>query len=151
MHILIVSSMWLQRERKDDVIWSDLKLGGHLELIAILFQSWSKITSNSKLPPIISRSSVSTYSILRQNLKVCCLMCTSWSSVNKCFRRRNAPLLESGCFAKYGDCWKRDKNISPKIPRPFPVARTQIVEPVLLLNLKLYTVLVLTWFSGVAD
>ena len=52
--------------------------------------------------------------------------------------------VKSGSFAKYGDCWNRDKNISPKIPRPFPVARTQIVEPVLLLNLKLYTVLVLT-------
>ena len=52
--------------------------------------------------------------------------------------------MKSGSFAKYGDCWNRDKNISPKIPRPFPVARTQIVEPVLLLNLKLYTVLVLT-------
>ena len=45
--------MWLQRERKDDIIWSDLKLGGHLELNAILFQSWSKTRSNSKLPPII--------------------------------------------------------------------------------------------------
>ena len=44
---------WPQRERKDDVIWSDLKLGGHLELWAILFQSWSKIRSNSKLPSII--------------------------------------------------------------------------------------------------
>ena len=51
--------------------------------------------------------------------------------------------MKSGSFAKCY-CWNRDKNISPKIPRPFPVARTQIVEPVLLLNLKLYTVLVLT-------
>ena len=41
--------MWLQRERKDDVIWSDLKLGGHLELNAILFQSWSKLRSRSRL------------------------------------------------------------------------------------------------------
>ena len=32
--------MWLQRETKDDVIWSDMKLGGHLQLNAILFQSW---------------------------------------------------------------------------------------------------------------
>ena len=63
-------------------------------------------------------------------------------------RRRNAPLLESGSFAKYGDCWKQDKNVSPKIPRPFPVARTQIVERVLSLNLKLYTVLVLTLSLG---
>ena len=30
--------MWLQRESKDDVIWSDLKLGGHLELHAIYFK-----------------------------------------------------------------------------------------------------------------
>ena len=45
--------------------------------------------------------------------------------------------VKRGSFAKYGDCWNRDKNISPEIPRPFPVARTQIVEPVLLLNLKL--------------
>ena len=45
--------MWLYRERKDDVIWSDLKLGSKLELNAILFQSWSKIRSNSKLPSII--------------------------------------------------------------------------------------------------
>ena len=58
--------MWLQRERKDDVIWSDLKLGGHLELNAILFQSWSKTRSNSELPSItetnISRSSPHTTS-----------------------------------------------------------------------------------------
>ena len=56
--------MWLYRERKDDVIWSDLKLGSQLELNAILFQSWSKIRSNSKLPSIIvtniSRSSPHT-------------------------------------------------------------------------------------------
>ena len=45
--------MWLYSERKDDVIWSDLKLGSQLELNAILFQSWSKIRSNSKLPSII--------------------------------------------------------------------------------------------------
>ena len=64
-------------------------------------------------------------------------MCTSWSSVNKCTRRRNTPLLESGIFAKYSDCWKRDEYMSPNIPRPFPVARTQIVECVLLFNLKL--------------
>ena len=62
--------------------------------------------------------------------------------------RRNAPLFESGTFAKYGDCSKRDKSIGSKILRPFPVARTQIVELVLLLNLKLYTVLVLTWLWG---
>ena len=41
-----------------EVIWS---FGGHLELHAILFQSWSKTRSNSKLPSIIvtniSRSS----------------------------------------------------------------------------------------------
>ena len=43
-------------------------------------------------------------------------------------RRRNGPLLESGSFAKYGDCWKQDKNVSPKIPRPFPVARCFVVE-----------------------
>ena len=41
--------MWIQRGRKDDVIWSDLKLGGHLELDTILLQSWSKIRSHSKL------------------------------------------------------------------------------------------------------
>ena len=56
--------MWLQRERKDDVIWSDLKLGGHLELNAILFQSWSKLRSRSKLTSFIgsniSRSSSNT-------------------------------------------------------------------------------------------
>ena len=56
--------MWLQRERKDDVIWSDLKLGGHLELNAILFQSWSKLRSRSKLTSFIgsniSRSSSHT-------------------------------------------------------------------------------------------
>ena len=45
--------MWLQRERKDDVIWSDLKLGGHLELNAILFQSWSKLRSRSRLTSFI--------------------------------------------------------------------------------------------------
>ena len=45
--------MWLQRERKNDVIWSDLKLGGHLVRNAILYQSLSKIRSNSKLPSII--------------------------------------------------------------------------------------------------
>ena len=45
--------MGLQRERREDVIWSDLKLGGHLELNVILFQSWSKIRSNCKLPSII--------------------------------------------------------------------------------------------------
>ena len=86
--------MWLQRERKDDVIRSDLKLGSHLELNAILFQSWSKIRSNSKLPSIIitniSQSSPHTTSwftedinILRLTFKVCSLMCTSWSSVNQ--------------------------------------------------------------------
>ena len=56
--------MWLQRERKDDVIWSDLKLGGHLELNAILFQTWSKLRSRSKLTSFIgsniSRSSSNT-------------------------------------------------------------------------------------------
>ena len=69
--------MWLQRERKDDVIRSDLKLGSHLELNAILFQSWSKIRSNSKLPSIIvtniSRSSPHTTSwftaVRHQHLK----------------------------------------------------------------------------------
>ena len=45
--------MGQQRERREDVIWSDLKLGGHLELNVILFQSWSKIRSNCKLPSII--------------------------------------------------------------------------------------------------
>ena len=65
-------------------------------------------------------------------------MCTSWSSVNKCIRRRNAPLLESGIFAKYGDCRKWDEYISPKIPRSFPVTCTQIVECILLLNLKFF-------------
>ena len=86
--------MWLQRERKDDVIRSDLELGSHLELNAILFQSWSKIRSNSKLPSIIitniSQSSPHTTSwftedinILRLTFKVCSLMCTSWSSVNQ--------------------------------------------------------------------
>ena len=69
--------MWLQRERKDDVIRSDLELGSHLELNAILFQSWSKIRSNSKLPSIIvtniSRSSPHTTSwftaVRHQHLK----------------------------------------------------------------------------------
>ena len=86
--------MWLQRERKDDVIRCDLELGSHLELNAILFQSWSKIRSNSKLPSIIitniSQSSPHTTSwftedinILRLTFKVCSLMCTSWSSVNQ--------------------------------------------------------------------
>ena len=86
--------MWLYRERKDDVIWSDLKLGSQLELNAILFQSWSKIRSNSKLPSIIitniSQSSPHTTSwftedinILRLTFKVCSLMCTSWSSANQ--------------------------------------------------------------------
>ena len=86
--------MWLQRERKDDVIRSDLELGSHLELNAILFQSWSKIRSNSKLPSIIitniSQSSPHTTSwftedinILKLTFKVCSLMCTSWSSVNQ--------------------------------------------------------------------
>ena len=45
--------MWLQRERKMmlfEVIWS---LGSHLELNAILYQSLSKIRSNSKLPSTI--------------------------------------------------------------------------------------------------
>lgn len=37
-----------------------------------------------------------------------------------------------------------DQNISPKIPQPFPVAHTQIVEHVLLLNLKISAMLVLT-------
>ena len=84
--------MWLYSERKDDVICSDLKLGSQLELNAILFQSWSKIRSNSKLPSIIvtniSRSSPHTTSwftedinILRLTFKVCCLVCTSWSLV----------------------------------------------------------------------
>ena len=45
--------MGLQRERREDVIWSDLKLGGRLELNVILFQSWSKIRSNCKLLSII--------------------------------------------------------------------------------------------------
>ena len=45
--------MWQQRERKDDVVWSDLKLGGHLELNAILFQSWSKLRSRSRLTSFI--------------------------------------------------------------------------------------------------
>ena len=86
--------MWLYSERKDDVIWSDLKLGSQLELNAILFQSWSKIRSNSKLPSIIitniSQSSPHTTSwftedinILRLTFKVCSLMCTSWSSANQ--------------------------------------------------------------------
>ena len=48
--------MWLQRERNDDVIWCDWKLGGHLELNAILFQSWSKRRSNPKLPSIIAKN-----------------------------------------------------------------------------------------------
>ena len=86
---------WLQRERKDDVIWRDLKLGGHLKLKAILIYSWSKIRSNSKLPSIIvtniSRSSPHTTSWfkevrhrhLRQTLKICSLLCSSWSSVNQ--------------------------------------------------------------------
>ena len=56
--------MWLRRERKDDVIWSDLKLGGHLELNTILLQSWSKISSHSTLTSFIgtniSRSSLHT-------------------------------------------------------------------------------------------
>ena len=86
--------MWLYSERKGDVIWSDLKLGSQLELNAILFQSWSKIRSNSKLPSIIitniSQSSPHTTSwftedinILRLTFKVCSLMCTSWSSANQ--------------------------------------------------------------------
>ena len=45
--------MGLQRERREDFIWSDLKLGGHLEPYAILFKSWSKIRSNCKHPSII--------------------------------------------------------------------------------------------------
>ena len=45
--------MWQQRERKDDVVWSDLKLGGHLELNVILFQSWSKLRSRSRLTSFI--------------------------------------------------------------------------------------------------
>ena len=45
--------MGLQRERREDFIWSDLKLGGHLEPYAILFKSWSKIRSNCKLLSII--------------------------------------------------------------------------------------------------
>ena len=69
--------MWLQRERNDDVIWCDWKLGGHLELNAILFQSWSKRRSNPKLPSIIatniSRSSPHTTSwfteVRHQHLK----------------------------------------------------------------------------------
>ena len=56
--------MWQQRERKDDVVWSDLKLGGHLERNVILFQSWSKLRSRSKLTSFIgsniSRSSSNT-------------------------------------------------------------------------------------------
>ena len=44
----------------------------------------------------------------------------------------DTSLLESGIFAKYGDYWKQYKNISPIIPRPFLVARTQIVERVFL-------------------
>ena len=87
--------MGLQRERREDVIWSDLKLGGHLELNVILFQSWSKIRSNCKLPSIIvtnfSRSPPHTTSWfievrnqhLRLTFKVCSLMCTSWSSANQ--------------------------------------------------------------------
>ena len=43
-------------------------------------------------------------------------------------------------MATAGSGRKRDKYISPKIPRPFPVARTQIVERVLLLNSKLYRI-----------
>ena len=86
---------WLQRERKDDVIWSDLKLGSHLELYRTLFQSWSKIRSNYKLPFIIitniSRSSPHTTSrfieveinILRLTLKICSLICTSRSWVRQ--------------------------------------------------------------------
>ena len=69
--------MWLQRERNDDVTWCDWKLGGHLELNAILFQSWSKRRSNPKLPSIIvtniSRSSPHTTSwfteVRHQHLK----------------------------------------------------------------------------------
>ena len=56
--------MGLQRERRKYFIWSDLKLGGHLELNAILFQSWSKLRSRSKLTSFIgsniSRSSSNT-------------------------------------------------------------------------------------------
>ena len=88
--------MWLQRERKDDVIWSDLKLGGHFELNAILFQSWSKIRSRSKLTSVIgsniSPSSSHTtlwllqvnHQHLRTNLQgLLSVICTSWSSVNQ--------------------------------------------------------------------
>ena len=45
--------MWLQRELKYNITWRDLKFGCHLELNAILLQSWSKIRSNSRLPSII--------------------------------------------------------------------------------------------------
>ena len=67
----------------------------HLKLKAILFYSWSKIRSNSKLPSIIvtniSRSSPHTTSWfkevrhrhLRLTLKICSLLCSSWSSVNQ--------------------------------------------------------------------
>ena len=69
--------MRLYRGRKDDVIWSDLRLEGHLELNVILFQSWSEIRSNSKLPSMIatniSRSSPHTTSwfteVRHQHLK----------------------------------------------------------------------------------
>ena len=87
--------MWLQRERKDDVIWSDLKLGGHLELNAILFQSWSKLRSRSRLTSFIGsnilRSSSHTtlwylqvkHQHLKTNLQGSRLICTSWFPVNQ--------------------------------------------------------------------
>ena len=88
-----------------EVIWSL----GTTSNLTILFQSWRIIRSNHNKYLTI----VSTYNILRPTFKVCCLMCTSWLSVNKCIRRRNTPLLESGGFAKYSCYWKQDKNISP--------------------------------------
>ena len=88
--------MWLQRERKKlcYLKWFEA-WGGHLELNAILYQSLSKIRSNSKLPSIIvtniSRSPPHTTSWftevrhphLKTNRQVCCLMCTSWRSANQ--------------------------------------------------------------------
>ena len=134
-----------------EVIWS---LGATSNFTQFYFKVenkikfWTTFYYRNEYPTIIS-----TYNILRLTFKVCCLMCTSWSSVTKCIRRlcRWMSLCSRVVASLNIATTESGIKICPNIPRPFPVAHTQIVERVLLLNLKLYTVLVLMWFSGVAD
>ena len=104
--------MWLQRERKYDVIWSDMKLGGYLELNAILLQSWNKIRLPSKLTSLIgsniSRSSPHTtlcfLQVKHQNLQTNLRGLLSHVHI-LIFSRSNLKLRVFGLFSRLLALW----------------------------------------------